>query len=574
MKLHEHFFVLHQAFRATEVKAGLPALASALDCSERNVAVLLEKMANAGWIHWTASRGRGRFSTLLFLLTPQQVRLRVLSDMLSAGDLEKLVPTLDPLERSTLASNLIEIFRRSYIDPEKRKLQLPLFRPLLSFNPATVFLRVERHIASQLFSRLTEFDQSLNRLAPGLAHHWESDSTFTRWDFWIRPNIACHDGSELTVEAIRRSVLRLRDGPGISKTLFSHLHEVELCGSRQLAFHLTTPDTLWAHRLSTVNASIVPFESGGKFPDAPVGTGPFSISYRGEERLTLSAFRHYYRERALLDEIDLLILPPETEMSFDLQFGIRRDGSALTERLSKLFNGCIYLIFNPQRGVFSDNSNRFSLVDLLTTELNTPPFDRVCTPAHGLLPGWEHLDPASGRPLNVGNNVTLRIASSPRPLPMLLTEVAQRRLQQLGMTVEVTTIEDHHKASLDRSWMDETDVYICSEILSDNRDYGCYEWLAEDSEFRHWLSPHDRQSLDRALLSSQQLTDRDERVRLYEGICKGLVRSGSIVPIAHERIEVEAGDHVGGISRLANGFVPFAELWIRRDRVAAGSRSG
>jgi len=573
MKLHDHFSVLYEAFRSIEVKAGLPALASALDCSERNVAVLLEKMVVAGWIKWAASRGRGHFSTLTFLLTPQQVRLQVLSDMLSAGDFERLVPTLDSIERGALASSLTDLFRRNYIDPDRRRLRVPLFRTVLSLDPAKAFLRVERHLTEQIFSRLTEFDHASNRLMPSLAHHWESNGDCTRWEFWIRPEIYCHDGSELTLDAIKNSILRVRDEPGIARKIFAHLDHVEICGPSQLAFNLTVPDLLWPDRLSSVNASIVPFACGEVFPDMPVGTGPFSVTHRSEERLTLGVFRNYYRERALLDEVDLWLMPPETEINFDLDFGSRAGDSILKQRLSKLFNGCLYLIFNPKQPYFADNRNRFALVELLATELIKPPFDRVCTPAHGILPGWRHNEAWPSGALSVEAGLVVRIASTPRPLPTLLAEVARRKLQALGVTVEVATIPDLDKQSPDRAWMDKTDIYICSEVLSENRDFGCYEWLAEDSDFRRWMRPAELQHLDRALMSVQQVPDRDERVRAYAEICKDLVANGSVIPLAHERVQVDAADHVGGISRIAHGFVPFADLWIRQDSVAAAVRS-
>ena len=85
---------------------------------------------------------------------------------------------------------------------------------------------------------------------------------------------------------------------------------------------LKTTDYLWPNYLAAVEASIIPRNRSSDFSLMPVGSGPFKLTRRSEYRLTLSAFEDYYRERALLDEIDLWVIAAAEETSeFDLHFG-------------------------------------------------------------------------------------------------------------------------------------------------------------------------------------------------------------------------------------------------------------
>lgn len=88
MRLIDQFHRLGELLDEQGGQPGLPALARALNCTERNARSLLRKMEAQGWLRWEAARGRGHFSKLTMLVAPQHAVLDRLSCLLEDGELE------------------------------------------------------------------------------------------------------------------------------------------------------------------------------------------------------------------------------------------------------------------------------------------------------------------------------------------------------------------------------------------------------------------------------------------------------------------------------------------------------
>lgn len=115
------------------------------------------------------------------------------------------------------------------------------------------------------------------------------------------------------------SLLALRDRP-----LFAHLARLESCWPRTLDLHLDSPDPLLLHLLAEPVAAILPRELKGEagFALQPVGTGPYRVTANNPLQLCLEAFDDYFGLRALLDEIDIWMLPELAErLESHLQLG-------------------------------------------------------------------------------------------------------------------------------------------------------------------------------------------------------------------------------------------------------------
>lgn len=54
--------------------------------------------------------------------------------------------------------------------------------------------RAEQHLAGQIFSGLTRFDNNTQRPIGDLAHHWETSTDGLRWDFYLRSTLHWHNG--------------------------------------------------------------------------------------------------------------------------------------------------------------------------------------------------------------------------------------------------------------------------------------------------------------------------------------------------------------------------------------------
>src|SRR5262245_874864 len=126
MKLLAQFRRLHALVQDLGQQPGLPALAQGMHCSERNMRNLLAKMQAQGWLHWTAGRGRGHRSELVWHTTPDAVALDHMGELLREGDLERAFAQLNPAQRKALSARLPEYLGGEHAS--SRSLRMPLFR--------------------------------------------------------------------------------------------------------------------------------------------------------------------------------------------------------------------------------------------------------------------------------------------------------------------------------------------------------------------------------------------------------------------------------------------------------------
>ena len=87
MKLLAQYRRLHTLVESLGHQPGLPALAQGMHCSERNMRILLSKMQAQGWLTWTAGRGRGRHSALVWHANPDAVAFSHMAELLREGQL-------------------------------------------------------------------------------------------------------------------------------------------------------------------------------------------------------------------------------------------------------------------------------------------------------------------------------------------------------------------------------------------------------------------------------------------------------------------------------------------------------
>nr|WP_314863589.1 ABC transporter substrate-binding protein [uncultured Undibacterium sp.] len=566
MKLRDQYRRLHQFMQSTGQQPGLPALAQALHCSERNMRLLLAKMQAQGWLSWHAGLGRGNLSRLQLLVTPESLALDHLSGLLAKGDLEHAFASLDRKQRAQLAARLPDYL--GVPDPARRSFRMPAFRYVESLDPLKAFGRMESHLVRQIFSRLTTFDSQQNILRPAIAHHWEHEKNGMVWHFWLRPGLSFHDGSELTTEDVRASFLRLRQYSSNYRALYQHLRRIELGSSQRVSFYLDRPDYLWPHCLAMVNSSIVPRQRQSNFEHMPIGSGAFRVSRHNHYQITLSTFKDYYKERPLLDEIDLwMIAPPDNSIELDLKFGFGSVNAEQNREGIKQWqiaeSGCSFIICNPNKLRFKSNEQRLAFGDFLSPFQLFDKADPSRRPASGLLAQWSHRIPEVRSDCPIKSGTRLRMYNGQSPEILQLGEIVAQRLRQAGVKVDWTTL--NFKDLIAREWMHDADFMIGREILHDDIDFGCFKWFSADTVFRRWLAPEKAKQLDEQLRVIPTQESGETRMKSYAEIGKWLVGSAWLLPLSHENQQVSAAPHVAGVRATPFGFVAFNELWLRGD---------
>ncbi|TVY08439.1 ABC transporter substrate-binding protein [Paenibacillus cremeus] len=396
MKLARHYLRLREQFphilERQEVQVTLDELAAALDCTHRNVVLLLGKMSGQGWVDWTPRRGRGNRSSLTFLLPSEQMILTIAKELVEKKDLRG---AFEQMNVSTLPEALKDHFQSwltgyfgysSEVQGSKRfdTLRFPLTQPLKSLDPATIHLQAEAHLVRQLFDPLVRYNRLSQTIEPHLAHAWETNEARTRWTFHLRKGVQFHHGRELTAADVRYTFERLkRLAPG---SLYSWVQQqvvaVEVIDPITVQVQLAEPNELFLQYASTNRASIIPAdvceELGGELALSPVGTGPFRLTHHDRSMFVLDAFPAYFQGRAHLDRVELWQMAELHSQhrslaleSFQIMHNYRLpEGAADTwQQVQQQGTTCRFLTFNLlKQGPLSDPDVRAAVCAALSQD--------------------------------------------------------------------------------------------------------------------------------------------------------------------------------------------------------------
>lgn len=168
---------------------------------------------------------------------------------------------------------------------------------------------------SLLFDTLTWKDEQ--GIIPWLAERWEVDSDGLAYTFHLRPDIAWHDGQQLTAADVAFSFAYYRDHPfkwGVSDMIA----RAEATDARTVTIRLNRPYAPFLENIAGI-FPILPQHIWGRVadplkyssPDAALGSGPFKLaSYKeGTGEYLLAAHDAYFRGQPLVDSLGYVLVP-------------------------------------------------------------------------------------------------------------------------------------------------------------------------------------------------------------------------------------------------------------------------
>jgi ABC-type uncharacterized transport system, periplasmic component len=324
-RLQQQFIRLWQCCDGKAQETTLNELAELLSCSRRHMRTLLNTMEARGWLTWEAEAGRGKRSRLTFLYTGLALQQQRAEDLLEQDRIDQLVQLVG--DKSTVRQMLVSHLGRSFRQG-KHILRVLYYRPMQNLLPGTALRRSETHIARQIFSALTRINEENGELEADIAHHWKEISPL-HWRFYLRPGIHFHHGRELEMEDIIHSLERINRLP-----LYSHITQIVSPTAWTLDIHLSHADRWLPWLLGHTPAMILPREwsSMPHFSRQPVGTGPYAVVRNNQNQLKIHAFEEYFGFRALIDEVNVWVLPDVAE---DLSCGLTLQGTPRANRPSK-----------------------------------------------------------------------------------------------------------------------------------------------------------------------------------------------------------------------------------------------
>ena len=563
-RLYQQFQRLAQQLGCDEREASLAEVADLLCCTPRNARLLLRRMQDQGWLSWSAEAGRGRRSRLILLDNQESLTRRRLRDLLSQGQLAQAVRLAEG-RLDLLTPLLIEQLGQATREG-RQILRVPYYRPLPRLLPTDPLRRSEIHLSRQIFNGLTRRNEENGEIEGDLAHHWECLAP-CHWRFYLRPAVRFHHGRELAVEDVMESLLALRDLP-----LFAHLARLESRWPRTLDLHLDSPDPLLLHLLAEPVAAILPRELKGEagFALQPVGTGPYRVTANDPLQLCLEAFDDYFGLRALLDEIDIWMLPELAErLESHLQLGRDSPELGTMRGESELESGCYFLLQDDRSPLLQAPALRQWLTRLLNPIALmgrvAPELQRGWTSALGLLPHWREALPAEEpKPALLPTRLVLACFNQHLEFNECANAMASLLAEQ-GIRLEVRTLDYGRWVS---GADEDVDLWLGTLNLEHEHAFAPYAWLQGTPLLRRvWGG---QQALWQGLTQWRASgAEPGPRALLAQ-----VQRQGWFVPLFHHWLELESRVGVHGVRMTALGWFDFRSAWLKPEQGMAAPESG
>lgn len=542
-RLQQQFIRLWQCCEGQSQETTLNELADLLNCSRRHMRTLLNTMQQQGWLSWEAEAGRGKRSRLTFLYTGLALQQQRAEDLLEQDRIDQLVQLVGDKAavRQMLVSHLGRSFRQG-----RHILRVLYYRPMKNLLPGTALRRSETHMARQIFSGLTRINEENGELEADIAHHWQQLSP-CHWRFFLRPGIHFHHGRELDMRDVIASLERARKLP-----LYSHISRVHSPTAWTLDIELSQQDKWLPWLLGYVPSMILPaeWESLNNFASLPIGTGPYSVSRNNNNQLKIRAFDDYFGYRALIDEVNVWVLP---DLNEDLSCGLTLEGPITGEKAveSRLEEGCYYLLFDSRTHRGANQAVRQWVSHVLSPSNliyhAEEQYQTYWFPAYGLLPRWHHARPAHcDRPAGL-ESITLTYYRE-HVEHRFIAGIMARLLAAEGVTLEIKEVDydEWHRGEI------VSDIWLNSANFTLPLDFSLFSHLYEIPLIQHCINRDWQQD-------AAQWRAGDMNLAVW---CQQLLAEQAIVPLIHHWLMIQGQRSMRGLRMNTLGWFDFKSAWF------------
>lgn len=393
-----------------------------------------------------------------------------------------------------------------------------------------------------VYEGLVRLNQQTGDVEPALAESWTVSPDGLVYDFTLREGVTFSNGESFTADDVKFSIERVQsDAWTVSlKDGMSVVAGVEVVSPTQARVTLSQPSNSWLFRMTTRIGAMFDPSGVGDLANAPVGTGPYTVSeFRRGDALVLTRRDDYWGEAPAIREVVLQYFDDATAaVNALLTDGIdvigtvqapealaQFEGDGRFQIIEGTTNGEVTLAMNGAAGPTSDPRVRRAIAMAIDHEavLNTawagrgtlidtmvPPTD----PWYQPLPDVTPYDPEAARALlaEAGTpNPSLRLRIANLPYAVASAQVVQSQLAAVGIQTQIEPLE------FPARWLEEVftsadyDLSIVAHVEPrDIRTFGNpgYYWRYDNPDVQRLLAESELGTEEQQVDALQQVARR------------------------------------------------------------------
>jgi peptide/nickel transport system substrate-binding protein len=481
----------------------------------------------------------------------------------------------------------------------------------ITLDPARAAEGESFKVLENIYEGLVRYWDDSTDIEPSLAVSWEQSQDGKTWTFHLRKNVVFHDGTPFDAHAVVYNFTRqidlkdpwFREYFDYASFTFNYVKTVEALDNSTVKITLDRPYAPFLSNLAMSAAKIASPTAlekwGNEFGMHPVGTGPFKfVEWIPKARIVLQKNENYWGTEPFLDRVVFRCIPDNSQRfnefqneGIDAMDGINPMDVKKIEKLpdSELLMrpglNIGYLAMNAEKSPYhllevrraiNHAINKINLVKLLYQGMAVPaktPIPPVLWSYNQDIQDYKY-DPQKAKILleqagyENGFETTLWVMRTSQPYmpqPLEIARAIQGNLEAVGIKVKIVS----HK------W----DIYKTATENGEH-DMGLFGWIGESGDPDSFLyvlldkgnavkgkatnvAFFKNHELHALLIRAQQISNREERIRLYGQAQKIIHQKAPWVPLAHAQQILAFKRKVQGIVQHPTGVIRLYKTQIK-----------